>query len=71
MTKAHRFWLEWCLSSYRPGHGYITHAVPDQGSTLALCGVQTDEGQGGVVGEDGEPGCKKCRAGLRKRGVIE
>lgn len=71
MTNAHKFWLEWCMSSYRPGQEYTTHAVPDEGPTHALCGAKTDEGHGGVVGEDGEPGCKKCRKALRKLGMIE
>ncbi|OLF82078.1 hypothetical protein AWH63_11095 [Marinobacter sp. C18] len=67
-----RYFIEWCRSSYRPGHGFITHAVPEsKESTRAVCGARTDEGHAAIVGIDGEPGCLRCRSSLRKQGIID
>ena len=66
--------LVWCGTSYRRyNDGFIVHALddeaPDQSRTL--CGAKWSDSGWGVVGEDGEPGCIKCRKALRKLGVME
>ena len=49
--------------------GVIIHAQADN-DTKTLCGIVPDEGGGMKIPDETEPGCKKCRKILVKKGVV-
>lgn len=68
------YWLMWRLSKatkarYRLDDGFIVHAVADN-TDRSLCGVLCNDSGWGKVGDEGEPGCIRCRNALRKLGVL-
>lgn len=66
-------WNGW-TSNYLPKEdGYILHAWEEKPRkvTRALCGVKIQDTGLIQLGEDGwMPGCMRCRAILRKRGLL-
>ncbi len=72
MQVAQGFWVDWV--SHRGSKdtgGCLTHAVPMEGTSSAVCGVKTG-GDGAVmtVEEAGGVGCQRCTMILKKRGVL-
>lgn len=65
------YWIGWCRTGYSAKKdGYTTHATEENSGGKALCGVTPTDYGWGLVPDDGFPGCLRCRAALRKLGVM-
>jgi hypothetical protein len=69
-------WNGWTNNYSRKNDGYIIHAFDDKESVArktfkSLCGVELQETGLIQLGEEcWSPGCLKCRAILKKRGLL-
>jgi hypothetical protein len=74
MPRRNRVWNGWTRNFIPKEDGFITHAW-EEGVTpvgRSFCGMRLTQYGGVFLGEDGwMPGCLKCRAFLRKSGLVD
>lgn len=63
-----QLWNCWSNNYMQKHGGYFIHA--GYGGDKAVCGVRVQQYGGVEVPEETEPGCLRCRAILRKQGIL-
>jgi hypothetical protein len=72
VQSANGFWVDWVAHrGNKDTCGCLTHAVPIDGPSSAVCGVETG-GEGAVLtlAEASGVGCQRCTVILQKRGIL-